>query len=71
METKSGDWWDDIQYFSRNDPYIACSCGKCGGFPAEAAQNKLDVFYAVDRLNEDEYTELTALVVSIYGSEAE
>lgn len=38
VETKSGDWWDEIKYFSRNDPYIACSCGKCGGFPAEPAE---------------------------------
>lgn len=38
VEEKSGDWWDEIKYFSRNDPYIACSCGKCGGFPAEPAE---------------------------------
>lgn len=35
----------------------------------EAAQKKLDVFYAVDRLNDDEYTELTALVETVYGDE--
>lgn len=34
---------------------------------AEAAQKKLDVFYAVNRLSDDEYQELTALVVEIYG----
>lgn len=34
---------------------------------AEQAQAKLDVFYAVNRLSDDEYAELTALVVEIYG----
>lgn len=33
---------------------------------AEEAQNKLDVFYACNRLSDDEYTELTALVVEVY-----
>ena len=33
----------------------------------EAAQKKLDVFYAVNRLTDDEYTELTALVETVYG----
>lgn len=34
---------------------------------AEQAQAKLDVFYAVYRLDDDEYTELTALVAEVYG----
>ena len=34
---------------------------------AELAQKKLDVFYAVNRLSDDEYQELTALVVEVYG----
>lgn len=34
---------------------------------AEVAQNKLDVFYACNRLSDDEYTELTTLVVEVYG----
>lgn len=34
---------------------------------AENAQNKLDVFFAVNRLTDDEYTELTALVETVYG----
>ncbi len=33
---------------------------------AEAAQAKLDVFFAVDRLTAEQYTELTALVASVY-----
>lgn len=32
---ETGTWWDDIKYFSKNEPYIACSCGRCGGFPVE------------------------------------
>lgn len=36
---------------------------------AEIAQNKLDVFYACNRLTDDEYTELTTLVVEVYGEE--
>lgn len=35
----------------------------------EIAQKKLDVFYAVNRLSDDEYTELTALVETVYGGE--
>lgn len=38
---------------------------------AEAAQKKLDVFYAVNRLTDEEYQDLTALVVEVYGVNAE
>ena len=34
---------------------------------AEQAQNKLDVFFACNRLTEDESQELTALVAEVYG----
>ena len=34
---------------------------------AEAAQRKLDVFYAANRLTDDEYIELTTLVETVYG----
>lgn len=34
---------------------------------AEEAQEKLDVFYAMGRLNTEQYEELTALVTSLYG----
>ena len=34
---------------------------------AEVAQNKLDVFYACNRLSDDEYTELTLLVTEVYA----
>ena len=33
---------------------------------AEIAQNKLDVFYAANRLTDEEYLELSALVGSTY-----
>ena len=35
---------------------------------AEEAQNKLDVFYACNRLSDEQYTELTELVVTSYVS---
>lgn len=35
----------------------------------EIAQNKLDVFFACNRLTDEEYTELTALVATVYGEE--
>ena len=36
---------------------------------AETAQNKLDVFYAANRLTDDEYIELTTLVQTSYTEE--
>lgn len=38
QEDKTGTFWDEIRYFSRSDPYIGCSCGKCGGFPVEPSE---------------------------------
>lgn len=34
---------------------------------AEIAQQNLDVFYAVNRLSDEEYMDLSALVVEVYG----
>ena len=34
---------------------------------AEAAQEKIDVFFAVNRLNAEQYAELTALIEEVYG----
>lgn len=34
---------------------------------AEDAQSKIDVFFAVGRLSDAEYTELAALCAEIYG----
>lgn len=36
---------------------------------AEEAQTKLDVFYACNRLTDEQYAELTALVAEVYGEE--
>lgn len=36
---------------------------------AEIAQNKLNVFYAANRLTDDEYLELTTLIQTIYMEE--
>ena len=33
---------------------------------ADEAQNKLDVFYAVNRLSDEQYTELASLVTETY-----
>lgn len=42
-----GDFWKDIRYFRRSDPYIACSCGQCGGFPAEPKEKLMRLADAV------------------------
>ena len=34
---------------------------------ADEAKNKLDVFYACNRLSDEQYTELTKLVVESYS----
>lgn len=36
--TATGTFWDDIKYFTRGEPGIACPCGRCGGFPAEPVE---------------------------------
>lgn len=36
--TKTGTFWDDIKYFTRDEPFIGCPCGRCGGFPVEPAE---------------------------------
>lgn len=41
------DWWGDIKYFTRDEPYIACPCGRCGGFPAEPAEKLMRLADAV------------------------
>ena len=33
------EFWRDIRYFTRADPYIACPCGRCGGFPVEPQES--------------------------------
>lgn len=36
---------------------------------AKIAQNKIDVFYAVNRLTDEEYAELSALIQEVYAEE--
>ena len=43
----TGTFWDNIKYFKRSDPYIGCSCGRCGGFPAEPAEKLMRLADAV------------------------
>lgn len=46
---KTGTFWDEIEYISRDEPYIACPCGKCGGFPAEPRERLIRAADAVRR----------------------
>lgn len=48
LQVICGDWWEDIQYFSRKE--FACKCGSCGGFPAEPEEK---LVRAADRLRRD------------------
>lgn len=34
----NGTFWDEIEFFTRNEPGIACPCGRCGGFPVEPVE---------------------------------
>lgn len=43
----TGTFWDNIKYFKRSDPYIGCSCGRCGGFPVEPAEKLMRLADAV------------------------
>lgn len=31
VPTKTGTYWDEIKYFTPDEPYIRCPCGKCAG----------------------------------------
>lgn len=42
-----GSWWREIKYFTRSEPYIACPCGRCGGFPVEPAEKLMRLADAV------------------------
>ena len=44
---KTGTFWDSIKYFTRDEPYIACPCGRCGGFPVEPAEKLMRMADAV------------------------
>ena len=36
--SNTGTFWDEIKYFTRDEPGIACPCGRCGGFPVEPTE---------------------------------
>lgn len=44
---RTGTFWDSIKYFTRDEPYIACPCGRCGGFPVEPAEKLMRLADAV------------------------
>lgn len=44
---ETGTYWDSIKYFTRDEPYIACPCGRCGGFPVEPAEKLMRLADAV------------------------
>lgn len=37
-KVQNGDFWDRIKWFKKTDPYIACPCGRCGGFPVDPSE---------------------------------
>ena len=44
---KTGTFWDDIQYFTREE--FRCPCGRCGGFPVEPQESMVR---AVDEIRQ-------------------
>lgn len=44
---QTGTFWDEIRYFLRDEAYIGCPCGKCGGFPAEPTERLMRAAEAV------------------------
>lgn len=46
-QAKTGTFWDEIKHFKRSEPYIACPCGQCGGFPAEPKEKLMRLADAV------------------------
>ena len=44
---KTGTFWEDIKYFTRDEPFIGCPCGRCGGFPVEPAEKLMRLADAV------------------------
>lgn len=48
-QEKTETFWEEIQFFSRDEPCIACSCGKCGGFPVEPSRKLMQLADKVRR----------------------
>ena len=44
---KTGTFWDEIKHFTRDEAFIGCPCGKCGGFPAEPTERLMRAADAV------------------------
>ena len=38
VKPQTGTFWDEIKHFTRDEAFISCPCGKCGGFPAEPTE---------------------------------
>lgn len=48
-ESTGGDWWEEIEFFTHDEPGIACPCGRCGGFPVEPVERLMRNADAVRR----------------------
>lgn len=48
VPTKTGTFWDEIEYFERKE--FRCPCGKCGGFPVEPQET---LVRTVDQMRKD------------------
>ena len=44
---QTGTYWDEIRHFVREEAYIGCPCGKCGGFPVEPTERLMRAADAV------------------------
>ena len=42
---KTGTFWDEIKYFTRQE--FACKCGECGGFPSEPDERMVRIADAI------------------------
>ena len=47
VRKQTGTYWDEIRHFVREEAYIGCPCGKCGGFPVEPTERLMRAADAV------------------------
>ncbi len=45
----TGTFWDEIQYFSRENAGIRCPCSRCGGFPVEPTEQLMKTMEGIRR----------------------